>query len=207
MAVFLLIRHGNTDWVGEKLAGRLPEIPLNREGRLQAAQLADYLTSQPIALICSSPLERTRETAAPLAAKLGMEPRLCEGLTEIDYGEWTGCTFQELESSPLWHTYNTQRSIIRIPGGELMVEVQARMIAELLTIQQEMPQSMVAIFSHGDPIRTALAHFAGIDLDNFRRLTINPGSVSIVVLDDRGPRILGLNLAGAVRPMQVIAAG
>jgi probable phosphomutase (TIGR03848 family) len=206
MAVFLLIRHGNTEWVGDKLAGRLPEIRLNREGRLQAAQLADYLASLPIALVCSSPLERARETAAPLAAKLGMEPRLCEALTEIDYGEWTGRTFKEMDGSPLWHAYNTQRSITRIPDGELMVEVQARMISQLLAIRQEMPQAMVAVFSHGDPLRTAIAHFAGIDLDNFRRLTIDPGSVSIVALDDRGPRLLGLNLAGAVRPLQVSAA-
>jgi broad specificity phosphatase PhoE len=205
MAVFLLIRHGDTDWIGEKLAGRLPNVKLNPKGRRQACQIADDLARLPIALICSSPLQRARETAAPLAARLGMGLRLCEPFSEIDYGDWTGRTFRELEGSMDWAAYNKRCSITRIPGGELMLEVQARMIAGLLALEQERPREMVAVFSHGDPIRTALAHFAGIDLDNFRRLTIDPGSVSIVALNDDGPRLQGLNLAGPIMPLPVSA--
>lgn len=196
MAIFLLIRHGETDWVGKRLTGRLPGISLSGAGRTQAARLAMVLGEQPIDLICTSPLERTRETAAPLAANLDLLPRVCEALTEIDYGEWTGRTFAEIADSPGWRAYNTNRSTTRIPGGELMVEVQARMVAALLALHQEHPDGMVAVFSHGDPLRTALAHFAGIDLDHFLRLQIDPGSVSIVALHDGGPHILGLNLQG-----------
>jgi probable phosphomutase (TIGR03848 family) len=197
VALFLLIRHGATDWVGERLAGRLPGVPLNSEGRRQAVTLADKLAGFPIDLLCSSPLERTRETAVPLAARLGLEVRLDEKFTEIDYGEWTGRTFREMADSSLWQAYNSCRSITRIPGGELMVEVQARMVAGLLNIQQEMPRAVVAVFSHGDPIRTAMAYFAGVDLDNFRRLRVDPASLSMVAIDEYGPRVLGLNLIEA----------
>jgi probable phosphomutase (TIGR03848 family) len=207
MALFLLIRHGNTDLVGKKLAGRLPEIPLNREGRLQAAHLARELAALPIELLYSSPLLRTRETAAPLAAKLGLEPRLSEKITEVDYGEWTGRTFLEMDELPLWRSYNRFRSITRIPGGELMLEVQTRMVAAILEMQREMPRAVVAVFSHGDPIRTAVAYFTGINLDNFHRLTIDPGSVSIVALGEQGPRLLGLNLVGAIPAYQQGSAG
>ena len=198
MATILLIRHGDTDWVGERLAGRLPGISLNSTGRTQAARLAINLGALPIDLICTSPLVRTRETAAALTANLDLLPRVCEEFTEVDYGEWTGRTFAEMAASPQWRAYNRNRSITRIPGGELMVEMQARMIAGLLALHHELPDGLVAVFSHGDPIRTALAHFAGIDLDHFLRLRIDPGSVSIVALHDSGPQILGLNLQGEI---------
>jgi broad specificity phosphatase PhoE len=198
MAIFLLIRHGDTDWVRKRLAGRLPGIPLNGAGRTQAARLAMNLGAHPIDLICTSPLERTRETAAGLAANLDLLPRVCPEFTEIDYGDWTGRTFADMAASPEWRAYNRNRSVTRVPGGELMVEIQARMIAGLLALHHELPDGMVAVFSHGDPIRTALAHFAAIDLDHFLRLRIDPGSVSIVALHDAGPQILGLNLQGEI---------
>lgn len=205
MALFLLIRHGDTDWVGERLAGRLPDIPLNDRGRAQAARLAMILGGQPIDVICTSPLERARETAAALAANLDLVPRICEEFTEVEYGDWSGSTFAEMRDSHRWRAYNQNRSTTRIPGGELMVEIQTRMVAGLLALQQELPTGMVAVFSHGDPIRTAVAYFAGIDLDHFLRLRIDPGSVSIVALDLSGPQVIGLNLQGEMPQLATTA--
>ena len=197
MTRLYLIRHGNTDWVGRVLAGRAPGIALNAEGREQAARLPDRLAGVPIDKIVSSPLERARETAAPLAARLGLEVEVRDGVTEVDYGDWTGRTFAEVGPDPLWRRYDATRSVTRIPGGELALEVQARVVAELERLARETPDGVVAVVSHGDPIKSALAHVVGSPLDLIQRLEISPASVSVVELGDRGPRVLCVNDTGA----------
>lgn len=198
MALFLLIRHGETDWVGNRLPGRLPDVHLNRQGRNQAARLPARLSNLSIDLICSSPLERARETASPLAEERQLEPRICEPLTEIDYGEWTGRAIEDLLDSGLWKSYHNFRGGTRIPGGELMLEVQSRVVTELLRIHQELPQGTVAVFSHGDPIKMALAHFAGIEVESSQRLSITPASVSPVAVNAYGAQILAVNLTETI---------
>jgi probable phosphoglycerate mutase len=196
MAVFLLIRHGYTDMVDVAIAGRMPGIHLNARGREQAARLAGRLERVKLDAVCSSPLERTLETAAPIASSHGLPIRICEGLNEIEYGEWTGWEVPRLHGQ-IWESFNAFRSGTRIPGGEMMIEVQSRMIAELEKLHLDFPDGVVAVVSHADPIKTAIVHFAGIPLDLFLRLDISPASVSVVKIDDYGPRIFRLNDTGS----------
>ncbi len=195
MAVFLLIRHGYTDMLGVAISGRLPGIHLNSRGREQAANLAGRLTNVKLNAICSSPLERAVETAEPLAVSHGLPVRICEGLTEIEFGEWTGCEVSNL-CGPVWESFNAFRGGVRIPGGEMMIEVQSRMVGELEKLHLEFPGGVVAAVSHADPIKTVIVHLAGIPLDFFLRLEISPASLSIVSLNDFGPRISRLNDTG-----------
>lgn len=196
MTTYLLIRHGNTDVIGKTLVGRMRGIHLNEEGRAQAEALAERLSGEPIQAICSSPLERTRETAEPLAKRLKLDIRICEGITEVDYGDWAGCEVRDLSDDPLWRQYNTFRSGARIPGGELMVEIQMRMVTEINRLRALFPESVLAVFSHGDPIKSLICHYAGIPLDFLTRLTISPASVSILTLNDYGPQIHCINATG-----------
>ncbi|HWH67867.1 MAG TPA: histidine phosphatase family protein, partial [Candidatus Sulfotelmatobacter sp.] len=96
MTIFYLIRHGENDWVGKAIAGRSPGVHLNAAGRQQAEQLAKQLAAHPIQQLFSSPLERARETAEPLARRLGLEVQIAPALTEMDFGQWTGKTLAEL---------------------------------------------------------------------------------------------------------------
>jgi len=196
VAVFLLIRHGHNDVVGRTLAGRKSGIHLNATGKDQAEKLVERLSEVPIQAIFSSPMERTRETAEPLARNLGLEIGIMEDITEIDFGEWAGRSFEDLENDPEWRHFNTFRSGTRIPGGELMVEVQNRMVTSIEKLRKEFPDKVIALFSHGDPIKTVIGHYAGIPLDFALRLHISLASVSVVAVHDYGPRIFCINNTG-----------
>lgn len=196
MAVFLLIRHADNDSVGRMIAGRMVGLGLNRQGVMQAARLAERLATLPIERVYSSPLQRAQETAAPIAAQLGLKVQTCEAINEIEYGDWQGGEFQTLAEMAKWQQFNQFRSGTRIPGGELMLEVQARMVAAIERLREQCPQAVIAVISHGDPIRTVIAHYVGIPLDFMLRIEISLASVSLIAIDDDGPQILGVNHTG-----------
>jgi probable phosphomutase (TIGR03848 family) len=193
MTTFLLIRHAATDLVDHTLAGRGPGVHLNDEGRRQAERLAVHLAREPIRAIYSGPLERARETAQPLGDRLGLQPQVAEALDEFNFGDWTGRMLNELAQVPRWHRFNTFRSGIRAPGGELMLEVQSRIVAFMQRLHEQSPDQTLALVSHGDVIRAAVLHSLGAPLDCFLRVEISPASVSAIRIGDYGPQILSLN--------------
>ena len=194
----LLVRHGSNDYVGRALAGRSLGVHLNAAGRVEAGRLARRLAPLPIAAVYSSPLERAVETAAPLAVARSLDPRLVEAAAEIDFGEWTGRTIAELEADPLWRRFNTERSTTRPPGGELMAEAQARMVGAVEDLRAAHPGETIALVSHADVIRAALAHYAGIPLDAIGRFEIRPASVTTLRLWDAWTLVLGVNDIGGL---------
>jgi probable phosphomutase (TIGR03848 family) len=189
----LLIRHAANDWVGERLAGWTSDVHLNDEGKAQAAALARRLADMPLAAIYSSPLERTLETAQPLAQAQGLSVQVREGLGETRYGDWTGRALTGLKHENLWPVVQVYPGGVRFPGGESMREVQARVVAELDAIRDAHPDQTVAIVSHSDPIKMAVAYYAGLALDLFQRLTISPASVTAFAFARFGPRLICLN--------------
>ncbi|HEY7388293.1 MAG TPA: histidine phosphatase family protein [Bryobacteraceae bacterium] len=195
MTTFYLIRHAMNDYVGKALAGWLPDVHLNAEGREQAARLAKALAGVGFTHIYSSPLDRALETAAPLAQAAGLSVQTREELGEIRTGDWTGKTFAQLDADPEWRIYNQYRAGARVPGGELLVETQTRMVAEITRLRQAHPRGKVAIVSHADPIRATLVFFLGMPIDFFQRIDIQPASFSVFSLEDWGPLISQINAA------------
>ncbi len=193
MTKFLLIRHAITDSVGKHLSGRMAGIHLNEQGRMQAKRLAEQLGSLPIKAVYSSPLERAVETAGPIATKLHLENVINEDFFEIDFGEWTNKPFKEIENQPLFQRFNSFRSGTRIPGGELMLEAQARIIKGLEKLCIQHPRETVAIVSHADLIKAAIAYYAGINLDMLQRIEISLASVSIIEIYEETARIMLVN--------------
>lgn len=195
MTTILLIRHALCDPVGKAIAGRAPGVSLNEIGRGQAERLAERLAELPVDAVYSSPLERALETARPIADRLRLEVREAPGLVELDFGNWTGRTIDELRESAAWQLFNSLRSSSRIPGGELMLEAQARIVAELEGLRA-CHDGVVVTVSHGDVIRGAIAHYAGIPLDLMQRLEISPASVSALSFEHGAVRILRVNDTG-----------
>lgn len=195
MMNLLLIRHGLTDWVGKRHAGQMPGIHLNDEGRAQAATLAEWLPPAAISLsaIYSSPLERALETAQPLAEAHRLAIQVQRDLIEVDPGGWTGRAFEELRQEELWPVVQAYPSGARFPGGESVREVQARMAARLDAIRDAHPDQTVAVFSHADPIRLAVAYYLGLPLDLFHRLVIDPSSVTAFTFRRCDARLVCLN--------------
>lgn len=189
----ILIRHGETDSVGRYLSGRRRAHHLNDTGRQQAARLPQRLARRPLAALYTSPLERARETAEPLATARHLTPRPDDSLLEVDFGEWTGRTFEELDVTPAWREYNSDRLTACAPGGEPMAGVQARIVAALDRLRAIHDTDTVAIVSHAEVIRCAVLHHLGMPLDMFRRIEISPASITILELGPDENRFLCIN--------------
>ena len=194
MTQIYLVRHGATDSLGREIAGRSPGIHLNERGRAQAARVAEALATLPITHLFSSPLERCRETAQPLADRLKLPVTLCEAANEVDFGDWTRKSLEELNQFEGWKQWNGFRSAGQIPNGESMIQVQARIVGELERLRRVHPDASLAFFSHGDPIRAALTWYLGMPLDLLARLEVFPGSVCVLSVNDWDAKIRALNL-------------
>lgn len=201
MTRFLLIRHGAHDYLGRAIPGRKAGVHLNELGRKQADQIAIHLSQLPIDAVYSSPMERARETAAPLARERGVAVQIADDFNEFDVGEWTDKSFAEVDHDPRSHAFNAFRSGTRAPGGELMSEVQTRVVSKILALRGA--HQLVAIFSHGDPIRAALVHFLGMHIDMYARIEIDPAGVSLVELGDDWTRVRFVNASCEGGPMQL----
>jgi len=182
MATLLLIRHGENDLVGRKLAGRTPGVHLNENGRKQAGAVAQALGKAPIKAIYSSPMERAVETAQPLAAALGLEVQLRPELIELDYGRFQGRTFKQLQRAKLWKEVLNNPAGVRFPDGESFIEAQQRVTNELEAIAAlHTDEEIVACFTHADVVRLSIAHYLQMPINAFQRLAINTTSVTVVV--------------------------
>jgi broad specificity phosphatase PhoE len=196
MTRFLLIRHAANDTIGKSFAGRMAGVNLNEFGKMQADQLAEGLAGVQIEAVYTSPLERAIETARPLSEKHDLKYNKLDDLSEIDCGDWTGKEFGELRKEKVFERFNTFRSGTRIPGGELMLEAQVRMVTTLEKLFLKHPAGSVAIVGHADPIKGALAYFAGIPLDLASRIEISPASISVLELYEDEVQILFINYTG-----------
>lgn len=195
MAIILLVRHGENDFVRKgRLAGRLPGVRLNQRGREQAQELAEKLSSAPIKAIYSSPLERAIETAQPLAEKLNKEIIIEPGLIETDCGDWQGKKIKGLSRLKAWHAVQVTPSRFCFPGGETFYACQQRIVSTLEDIPQTYDaKDLLVCVSHADPIRLAIGYYLGMPLDHFQRIIVTPCSVSALMLDENTTRLLALN--------------
>jgi len=189
MTNFFLIRHASCDGLGQTLWGRTPGIRLNEEGKLQARQLAEECERLQFDAVYSSPLERALETAEAMK----LEVRKNDALNEIDFGEWSGKTFEELAHDERWLHFNKRRSTASIPGGESFLDVQNRVVNEINRLAREHGDGRVAIVSHADVIRAAVAYYAGTPIDLIDRFEISPCSLSVIAVDDQNVTLLTIN--------------
>jgi probable phosphoglycerate mutase len=195
MPLLLLIRHGENDFTKKhKLAGYTPNVHLNERGQSQARALADALKEVPIKAIFSSPLERARETAEPIATTRGLEVQLEKGLLETDVGKWQGRSLAALRLQKAWKVVQGAPSRARFPDGETFYECQARIVTALDSISRKFkPQDIVACVFHADPIKLAIAHYIGLPLDHFQRLSCDTGSLTALYVSEAGANLLKLN--------------
>jgi probable phosphoglycerate mutase len=190
---FFLVRHAAHDRVGTILCGRMPGVSLGPIGRSQAERLAARLANENVASVLTSPLDRARETAEPIAARFGRAPDICNGINEIDFGTWSGLSFDALAPDPGWVSWNNVRSISRPPGGETMLEAQARILGVIERARKAHPERAVVLVSHGDVIKAALLYHLGMPIDAYTRFEIDPASISTLLVSDWGSKVLRLN--------------
>ena len=197
--VVLLVRHGRTPTTGSVLPGRAPDLHLSDEGLAQAEAVAERIgalaegdRTGPTA-VYASPLERTFETAKPIARRLGLRVRSDRGLLECDFGAWTGQQLSVLAKKPEWNQVQRFPSGFRFPGGESFAEMQVRITSALSRLVGLHPGETIVAVSHADPIKAAAAAAAGTHLDLFQRLVVSPCSVTAIAYSESGPYVLSLN--------------
>ena len=209
MTTFIFVRHATNDWVKK---GRLPGwkkgIHLNAEGKKQAEGVAQRLKPLRLDAIFSSHLERAQETARYIAEGRKLRVTIRPNLADLKTGDWTGRSIKQLARTKLWKAVQGRPTHTRMPGGETFSEMQGRLVGELEQIRSRFPKGTVAVVSHSDAIKSIVAHYLKLDLDNFQRIIINPASISIVHVDDGSARLVRLNDTGplqqAARPKRGI---
>ncbi len=193
----LLVRHGQTPTTGAVLPGRAPGLHLAETGQRQAERAAERISAlKKVAAVYASPLERTRETAAPIAKASGLRVRTDKGLLECDFGDWTGAELKALMKLPEWKVVQRHPSRFRFPGGESFAEMQLRMVSTIARLSEEHRGETVVLVSHADPIKAAVNEAVGAHLDAFQRLVISPCSITAMLVGPGATTVLAVNSTG-----------
>jgi probable phosphomutase (TIGR03848 family) len=193
----LLVRHGTTPTTGATLPGRAPGLHLAEKGVAQAEAAAARIAALGRATaLYASPLERTRETAAPIAKATGLRTKAHRGLLECDFGDWTGAELKALMKLPEWTTVQRYPSGFRFPGGESFVEMQTRICGAIADLVARHPGETVVAVSHADPIKAVVAAAMGTHLDLFQRIVVSPCSITAILYGEGGPVVLAVNSTG-----------
>ncbi|WP_424214568.1 histidine phosphatase family protein [Streptomyces sp. BI20] len=203
MATLILVRHGrSTANTAGVLAGRTPGVHLDERGREQAAALPGRLAGVPVDAVVSSPLERCRETIAPLLAdRPGTPLHVEERISECDYGDWAGRKLGELTDEPLMRIVQQHPSAAAFPGGESMRAMQARAVDAAREWNERIeaehgPEAAFVMCSHGDIVKSLVADALGMHLDLFQRIQVDPCSVTVIRYTPVRPFLLRLGDTG-----------
>lgn len=194
----LLVRHAVTAETGPKLTGRAPGVDLSDVGREQARAVADRLAPLPVKAVYASPMERTTQTAEHVAVCHDLAVVALAAAIEADYGDWTGGLIADLSKTPEWKVVQSTPSRAQFPGGETIRSMQARMVGGIEDVVRNHPGDTVVLVSHADPIKAAIAHFAGMHLDLFQRLHVSPASVTALEFHPHAAMVLKVNDTGSL---------
>jgi probable phosphoglycerate mutase len=190
----LYVRHGQTPTTGAVLPGRAKGLHLAEQGTKQAEAVAERIKAlKSVDAVYASPLERTRETAAPIAKARNLKVIADRGLLECDFGEWTGRPLKELMKLPEWATVQRYPSGFRFPGGESFAEMQTRITGAVAALVAKHAGGTIVCVSHADPIKAAVASALGTHLDLFQRIFISPCSITTIAYGPGGPAVLNVN--------------
>ena len=198
VSIIILVRHGHTPTTGKILPGRAKGLHLSELGKEQASKVATNLSMlDNVTAVYASPMERTLETAKPIASAFGLKVQRNRGLIEADFGKWTGRKLSDLRKLSDWEIVQKNPSLFRFPDGESFIEIQSRMVETITRISDKHRGEIVIAVSHADTIKAFLTAMLGTPLDLFQRLHISPCSVSPVILGNGSPFVLAVNAFGA----------
>lgn len=195
-----LIRHGHGAHVGKRLP--TADSPLSKTGIAEAQTLVERFTDIPISAVYSSPYTRCVETITPLARSRKLRVTKVSGLRDVEYGDVGGATLKSLRKSDIWKQLATWPTSIRFPNGESLLECHARVITALQQVtERHEPEDSIVVASHGDPIRFLVAHHLGVHPDTYRRLSIDPVSVSVLEIVPGWVQVRRVNETGGLRDL------
>jgi alpha-ribazole phosphatase/probable phosphoglycerate mutase len=201
MAWVILVRHGQTDEnVSGRISGQGP-IPLNSRGQEQARLAAEVLAPLGVMRLCSSPVVRAQQTAAMLDERLHIGIEEVADLREVGYGSWEGKQFNDIRGERAAQQVFQNPLHAVFPKGESLLGVQQRGVRFMESIRYSDAGGPMVLVSHGDTIRTALAHYLGLAFNDYRRINIDNGALSVVELCGQQSRVKAVNFVPQVGKM------
>jgi probable phosphoglycerate mutase len=196
MARIVLLRHAHSV-ANEKnlLAGRTPGIALSKTGKEQALELVDRIGPMKFDEIAVSPMQRCRETIDPWIESTSNASRVVvdESISEVDYGSWSGKSLASLRRKAQWKVVQDFPSQMIFPEGESLLEMQRRALLGFYRLNSVKGKGSRLLVSHGDVIKSIVAHCLGMHLDQFQRLVIEPASITIIDTDAGISRLVRFN--------------
>jgi broad specificity phosphatase PhoE len=198
VALFYFVRHAESEWNAEnRLCGRT-DVPLSEMGRWQAVRLAERFVALRPEAIYTSPLRRAAETAEIIARAAGLRPVTDERLSEVNYGEWEGKTFELVmeQDSAAYHAWDADHAAVAPPRGESGQQALARVTPFLDELAARPPSEPgpIVVVSHKTICRLVVCHVLGLAPSEYRRrLTMDNAAVSIIRRDEEGWRLILLN--------------
>ncbi|MFM9151191.1 MAG: histidine phosphatase family protein [Candidatus Planktophila sp.] len=196
MTRIVLLRHAHSV-ANEKniLAGRINGISLSSEGKEQSRLLVDRIGATKFDQISISPLQRCRETISPWMKAYGGKTPITieERISEVDYGSWSGKSLAVLRKRSQWRTVVLHPSQMIFPEGESLLEMQSRALSAFYSLNAVKGRNPRLLVSHGDVIKSIVAHCLGMHLDQFQKLIIDPASLTIIDTEDGVSRLVRFN--------------
>lgn len=204
MSTFIFLRHGHSAAnASGTLTGRLPGIGLSSQGKKDAAGLIERIGNNRVDRVHLSPIERCQLTIDPWLRSTHSRSieslQILDGLSEIDFGDWSGKTLSSLRRKPLWRDVQNSPSTVTFPGGESFRRAQRRAVESVELIRAIRGEKTHLIVSHSDTIKLIVAHYLGQRLDYFQKLDIAPASFTIFKGDSKRVSLITLNNNGNLR--------
>jgi probable phosphoglycerate mutase len=187
------VRHAPHVHQGRRYVARTPDIDLAERAGPILERLSQRLSAERLDAVYCSPIRRARLTAEAVAGAYGLTPQTDPAFLELDFGDWTGRDEAEMEHVAEFQAWNRSKSTTAPPGGESALDMQARMVRGVEQVRRRHGDGRIAIVSHGDPIKGAIAFYLGLSVERIAAFEVEPGSVSCMVIGDWGAKLLFLN--------------
>jgi broad specificity phosphatase PhoE len=190
---FLLVRHATCARIDEVLFGRTLDVPLDANGRRQALAVAEHLRRESPLRVESSPRRRTVETARAIAVAASCEVEIAPPLDELDFGDWSGRTFADLDHEPAWRHWNESRDDAHTPAGVGIRALQSSVGRYLTALAESCAGATLVLVTHAEVIRSLVLHCIGAPASDYPRVAIEPASITRLSVDAEGMRVGTIN--------------
>ncbi|HEX7369409.1 MAG TPA: histidine phosphatase family protein [Rhodanobacteraceae bacterium] len=189
----LMVRHATCAHIDDTLLGRAVDAPLDAHGKQQVRALAARLRDEAPSRIECSPRRRTLQTACAIAAATGCDMQVTAALDELDFGEWAGHTFAQLEQDQRWCAWNHDRDHARTPAGIDIQTVQSRLDQYLAALSEACAGATLVLVTHAEIIRSIVLRCLGASANDYPRVVIDPASITQLWSDAKGMHLQSIN--------------
>ena len=199
----ILVRHGETEWNATEVFRGRADIPLNEHGLEQARLLGEYLKSEKIDAVYSSPLQRAVKTAETIAAHHKLDVNIVENLNDIHCGEWEGLSLEQVREryEDVYQDWLDTPEQVKLPGGEGLDDVKNRALPFVQDAVTRVGEGNIALVSHRAVIKVLIAALLTLDNSAFWNFKIDNAGITRFFFDGNRAVLTSHNDTSFLRPL------